>query len=530
MSTTVTTTMPATIRPGDVPAEVDVVVIGAGHNSLACAAYLASAGLEVLVLEAEAQPGGNTRTEQLTLPGYANDSCSSAHVVIQNNPLIRDDELGLVSKYGLTYLKTDPAVVMPQEDGEVLVIHRDLSGTVDEIARWSSADARAFEAMIVEWRDQLAPVHGRWNSLSPLGDGDAANRYRELHAVSAWDVVHKTFEHPVVRAFALWMGMANIQDPRKPGTGYLPAALTAGRIAHGWTTPVGGSQALPNALIRLIKDHGGHVACSAPVVSVLADSSGARGVRIANGQEVRARRAVVAGGHLAALGKMLEGTEETADLRKARENWRPGLSVAAVHAALRSDLAFGPAGISAAAAGFATPEGIVAHLDRFGEGDYYTSDPWLLIVNQTAVDPSRGPGDGGGTFKILTIAPWELSGDRKWADVKDEYGAAVVDFVGRRCVGLSRDDILFMRTESPLDVAAHNPQNLLGSCHGGEFSSEEDGIAPGWRRFDTDVPGLFLTGSTSHPGGSVSGWPGRNTARVVLQAVGIDPARVMGGR
>jgi phytoene dehydrogenase-like protein len=529
MSTTVATTAPTTIRPEDVPAEVDVVLIGAGHNSLACAGYLARAGLEVLVLEAEAQPGGNTRTEQLTLPGYANDSCSSAHVVIQNNPLIKDDELDLVSKYGLAYLRTDPAVVMPQQDGELLVIHRDLSGTVDEIARWSSADARAFEAMIVEWRDHLAPVHRRWNSLSPLGDGDAANRYRELHAISAWDVVHETFEHPVVRAFALWMGMANIQDPRKPGTGYLPAALTAGRIAHGWTTPAGGSQALPNALIRLINDHGGRVACSAPVVSVLAGSSGARGVRIANDREVRARRAVVAGGHLAVLGKMLEGTAETADLRKARETWRPGLSVAAIHAALRSNLAFGAAGIASAAAGFATPEGIAAHLDRFREGDYYVSDPWLLVVNQTAVDASRGPGDGGATFKILTIAPWELSGGRKWADVKDEYGAAVVDVVRRRCAGLSEDDILFMRTDSPLDVAAHNPQNLLGSCHGGEFWSE-DGIEPGWRRFDTDVPGLFLTGSTSHPGGSVSAWPGRNAARAVLQSLGIDPARVMGDR
>jgi phytoene dehydrogenase-like protein len=528
MSTTVTTAVPSTIRPEDVPAEVDVVVIGAGHNSLACAAYLARAGLEVLVLEAEAQPGGNTRTEQLTLPGYANDSCSSAHVVIQGNPLIRDDELDLISKYGLTYLRTDPAVVMPQEDGEVLVVHRDLAGTVDEIARWSGADARAFEAMIVEWRDNLAAVHRRWNSLSPLGDDDAANRYRELHAVSAWDLVHETFEHPVVRSFALWMGMANIQDPRKPGTGYLPAALAAGRIAFGWTTPVGGSQALPNALIRLINDHGGRVACSAPVVSVLAGSGGVRAVRIASGQEVRARRAVVAGGHLAALGTMLEGTEETADLRKARETWRPGLSVAVVHAVLRSDLTFGSAGIASAAAGFATPEGIVAHLDRFKAGEYDASDPWLLVVNQTAVDPSRGPGDGGGTLKILTIAPWELTGGRTWADVKDEYGAALIDVVRRRCEGLSADDILFVRAESPLDVAAHNPQNLLGSCHGGEFWLE-DGIAPGWRRFETDVPGLFLTGSTSHPGGSVSGWPGRNTARAVLQSVGIDPARVMGG-
>ena len=90
------------------PDEVDVVVIGAGHNGLICAAYLAQAGLEVCVLEAQDVVGGNTVTEELTLPGFLHDSCSSAHVLIQSNPLIRDDELGLLSTYGLRYLSHRP--------------------------------------------------------------------------------------------------------------------------------------------------------------------------------------------------------------------------------------------------------------------------------------------------------------------------------------------------------------------------------------------------------------------------------------
>ena len=121
----------------DLPDEVDVVVIGAGHNALVCAGYLAAAGVQVTVLEAAAGPGGNTRTEELTLPGFAHDSCSSAHVLVQANPLIADDELGLQSRYGLEYVLTDPAVVLPQPDGDSLVMHRDLEATVDELARWS---------------------------------------------------------------------------------------------------------------------------------------------------------------------------------------------------------------------------------------------------------------------------------------------------------------------------------------------------------------------------------------------------------
>ena len=84
-----------------------------------------------------------------------------------------------------------------------------------------------------------------------------------------------------------------------------------------------------------------------------------------------------------------------------------------------------------------------------------------------------------------------------------------------------------MRTESPVDVAAHNPHNLGGSCHGGEFLIDGR-IVPGWMRYDTDIPGLFLTGSTTHPGGSVSGRPGRNAARTVLRSLGLDPLTVMG--
>ncbi len=509
------------------PAQADVVIIGAGHNSLVAAAYLARSGLEVVVLEANDRPGGNTRTEELTLPGFAHDSCSSAHVLIQSNPLIRDDELGLVQEYGLDYLATDPAVVLPQPDGDLLVMHRDLEATAAELARWSSADARAFEELIGAWRGGLAAAHGRWSSHLPQPDDETAGRYLELRRRSAWDVVHETFSHPVVRSFMLWLAMATIQDPRRAGTGFLPSSLAAGRLDFGWTTPVGGSQALPDALIRIIEKHGGHVVCGAPATGVVTDGDRATGVRIADGTEIRARRAVVAGGHVTKLPAMLEGRAPTADLDRARATWRPGLSVLAVHAALRDDLRFGPDGLPSAAAGLGTADGIVRHLDRFAAGEWDAEDPWLLVVNQTAVDPTRRPADGGGTFKILTVAPYELAGGRSWAEEKDEYGARIVELARRSSTGLDPSDILAIRTESPLDVAAHNPQNVGGSCHGGEFVVDGEVLA-GWQRYDTDVPGLFLTGACVHPGGSVSGRPGRNAARTVLTSLGLDPLDVMG--
>lgn len=509
----------------DLPERAEVVVVGAGHNSLVAAAYLARSGLEVLVLEAAPTVGGNTRTEELTLPGFAHDSCSSAHVLIQNNPLVRDDELGLVAEQGLRYLTTDPAVVMPQPDGDMLVMRPDLAATAAELARWSSRDARAFEAMVRAWRGGLGAAHGRWSSALPQPDDDTTRTYLALRARSAWDVVHETYEHPVVRSFVLWLAMATIQDPRRPGTGFLPSSLAVGRLDHGWTTPVGGSQALPDALVRVVAGHGGRVVCSATVSGYVTDGDRVTGVRVGD-RTVAADRAVVTGGHLAVVADQVVGGAPSPDLLEARDTWRPGLSVLAVHAALRGDLSFGDAGVAGAAAGFGTADGMARHLDRCAAGEADADDPWLLVVNQTLVDPSRVAGTGG-TFKILTVAPWRRADGRDWADTKDEHGAALVDLVRQRARGLGELDILSVRTESPVDVAAHNPQNLGGSCHGGEFLVDGR-VLPGWPRYDTGLAGLFLTGSTTHPGGSVSGRPGRNAARTVLTALGLDPLDVMG--
>jgi phytoene dehydrogenase-like protein len=329
----------------------------------------------------------------------------------------------------------------------------------------------------------------------------------------------------VVRSFVLWMAMATIQDPRRPGTGFLPSSLAAGRVDFGWTTPLDGSQALPDALVRVIEAHGGRVVCSAPVTSVGTDYSGVRSVSTADGRTVQVGRAVVAGGHLALLAGMLTGASPSADLVSASHAWRPGLSVLAVHAALPSDLAFGSGGIASTAAGYGTAAGMARHVDRHNAGELESEDPWLLVVNQTVADPDRAP--AGATFKILTIAPYELADGRPWADVKDFYGERLVSLVAERCSGLDAADILSMRTESPVDVAGHNPHNLGGSCHGGEFLLDGRVVA-GWMRYDTDIPGLFVTGATTHPGGSVSGRPGRNAARTVLRSLGLDPLSVMG--
>ncbi|MGH8868660.1 MAG: phytoene desaturase family protein [Actinomycetes bacterium] len=506
----------------------DVVVVGGGHNALVCAAYLAEAGLEVVVLEARDVLGGDTVTEELTLPGWRHDSCASAHVVLQSNPLVRDDELGLLSRYGLRYVHTDPAFVMPLED-DAVVVHRDLDATAAELGRWSPEDAVALQRMMAEWSDGLGAAHARWSAGLPPGEDDASRRYEALRSRSAWEVVHATFTHPVARAFATWLAFATIQPPERPGTGALPAALTNGRLTYGWTTPVGGSGALPSALAAHLADHGGRVLTEAEVSCLVTASARVTGVRTVDGRVFHARSAVVSSAHLASLPAMLDPVPD--DVARAASAWRPGLALFAVHLALRGDVRYrgrdGP--LRAAAGALGSPEGLRRQVSGCLAGRAEVDDPWLLVASPTPVDPGRAP-DGGGIAKLLTPAPARLTRGRAWSeDTTEAYAECLIAHVRERVDGLDPDDVLGVVAESPDGLARRNPHNLEGSCHGGEFDLGARGVLPGWPSPRTSVPGLYLTGATTHPGGSVSGRPGRNSARCVLGDLGIDPETVMAG-
>ena len=504
--------------------EVDVVVVGAGHNALVCASYLAEAGLRVTVLEGRDVIGGNTVTEELTLPGWHHDSCSSAHVVIQSNPLLLNDELSLKSKYGLRYVVTDPAAVFPFEDDDALIVHSDIEATAIEFERFSSRDADALRLMMKDWDDGLKVAHANFQAGLPLPDDEWSTRYEGLRARSAWDVIHVTFEHPVIRRAITWLAFATIQPPEREGTGALPAAIVAGRLKFGWTTPVGGSGALPDALRAHLEDHGGTVVTGAWVERFLIEDGRCVAVATSDGRTYRASKAVVTSSHVSSLPSALESP--SAMVAHAATQWQPGLSVFAVHFALRDHVTYrsNHGSMTSVAAGLGSPEGLRRQVTAALDGRVDVDDPWLLMVDSTVVDPSRAP---GATFKFLTIAPMLFDGHEWTDDETTAYAKNLLTFARRFVQGLDDANILAMRCESPTTIAQHNLANVGGSCHGGEFHLEDGSTIPGWPEFRTDIPGLYLTGSTSHPGGSVSGRPGRNTARVLLEDLGIDATTFM---
>ncbi len=522
----------------------DVVVAGAGHNSLVAAAYLARAGLRCLVLEARHDIGGDTSSAELTRPGFRHDSCSTAHNLIQGGPIVRDDELGLAA-HGLEYLHPDPVVHVPFPDGAWLTMWRDEERTAAEFARFSARDAAAYRRMMAGY-GQIAPVISR-RRYTPAGQGEPASRvlagqpdgerWLRADAMSAWDVISQEFEDDHVRAFMLWLSFMTMQPPGRPGTGLLAYSIPFGRQRHSWTLPRGGSAALPTALARVIESHGGVILTDTRVTALVLERGRCAGVETAAGERYLAARAVLSTIHVKHLAAMAPARAWGADFLAGVRTWRAGISMFVTHYATTRAPRF-PAGreyIQPVAAG--TPQSAARMLRLAGDffaGRIASEDPVLLVLCPTVADPSRAP-EGAHTLKVVGFQPYELpGGPAGWDERKDAVAAANLAALRGYAPGLTDDVILGSSVHSPLDLERLNAHNWHGSCHGGEAGSAQDGPAPpvpGWAGHRMPIPGLYQTGATTYPGGSVSGAPGRNAAAVLLADLGSSlTAAIAAGR
>jgi len=162
-------------------------------------------------------------------------------------------------------------------------------------------------------------------------------------------------------------------------------------------------------------------------------------------------------------------------------------------------------------------------LEAFRAGRLELDDPVVLALTPTVIDPSRAPA-GKHTFKLISFLPYELAeGPDHWDDVKDEVADRLVESVAALTTNVSPAIVLGRAVASPLDLERRNPANWRGSCHGGASTPDQSGWyrpVEGWSSYRTPVDGLYQTGACTHPGGSVSGLPGRNCAAVLLADLG----------
>jgi phytoene dehydrogenase-like protein len=205
------------------------------------------------------------------------------------------------------------------------------------------------------------------------------------------------------------------------------------------------------------------------------------------------------------------------DFLAGLDEWKPGVSMFVTHYATTEPPQFGD--ITAVASGTADS---VERLLRVGydvrRGAAATDDPPLLVVCATVADPDRAP-NGQHTLKIIGFHPYELA-EGDWDDIKDDVSRANLEHLRRYAPNMTDETLLATLVKSPVDLERLNMHNWHGSCHGGEMSQSQSGAlrpAPGWAEHRLPIAGLYQTGSTTHPGASVSAGPGRNAAAVMLK-------------
>ena len=235
--------------------DTDIIAIGSGHNGLVAAAYMAQAGKKVLVLERNAWFGGGVVTRELTVPGFRHDQHSMAHIFIQGNPLLKNDDLGLKSKFGLRYVFPEMPMMSVFEDGTTLGMYRDRERTVADIAKFSKKDAEAFRKLadmaatfLPMIQSQLysppAPVGASFALMDQSREGRDLMRLQQL---SCHDLLTGMFEHEkVIMHFGRIAG-ENLVSPDEKATGMGPFVFVGFLEAYGIGVPIGGSAALTDA-------------------------------------------------------------------------------------------------------------------------------------------------------------------------------------------------------------------------------------------------------------------------------------------
>lgn len=512
----------------------DAVVVGAGPNGLVAANLLADAGWRVLVLEAQPTPGGAVRSAELAAPGFVADVASSCYPLAVASPVMRALDL---EQHGVRWSHAPFALAHPTPQGTVFVDPGDPDATTLSIDAFAPGDGAVWQRLFGLWQragsDVLAAL------LSPFPPVQEALRAARTLGTELLTFVRLAWWslQRVAREFRgaggpLLLGgnMAHtdlsVSAPTGAFYGWLLACLAQ---QVGFPVVAGGAGNLTDALVRRLESRGGTVRCDARVTRVVLDDRRARGVVLADGTEVRARRAVLADTSAPALYLELIGRDRLpTQHRRALGRFRWD------HATVKVDWALDePVPWSAAPARRACTIHLVDSLDDLrlvGEQlarGRVPARPFVIVGQTTTADPSRSPA-GTEAAWAYTHVPQRVRGDAGDAGITGDWqggdGERVADRIEaeleRRAPGF-RARIRARHVLTPVSLQALDV-NLVGGAVGGGTSAVRQQLfwrpVPGWSGgVRTPFVGLYLASAGAHPGGGVHGACGANAARAALR-------------
>jgi phytoene dehydrogenase-like protein len=511
----------------------DIISIGSGHNGLVAAAYLAALGKKVLVVERNQWFGGGVVTRELTVPGFRHDQHSMAHIFIQANPLLRNDELGLKEKYGLKYVVPDLPMMSVFEDGQTLGVYRDRDRTCEEIAKYSKKDAEAYRWLADKAAGYLPMITASlYTAPAPLGAGyammDQSREGRELWRymqMSTHDLLCEIFESDRVRMHFGRVAGENLVSPDEKSTGMGIFVFIGFLEAYGIGVPVGGSGKLTDALIASIESNGGEARAGVDIERVLVRNGRAAGVVAADGTEIEATDAVVGAIHPHDLGDMVEGLPEEL-IQDAEKTQISETACITIHAALNEPLRFRAGDHVRAVMIELLPneyDTMRKSFDNLRYGDL-SEYPLVGLGSLTMFDPSRVP-EGKATMHVWDYVPFERKDGRSWDDCKLEYAARMLEHMQKFIENVGDDNIIRFHCDSPLDMERTSASFRRGDLHGIAATTYQYGAhRPTPDLGQNVVPGcdrLYLVGPFQHPGGGVFG-AGRAAAQRAAEDLGLD--------
>lgn len=522
--------------------EIDVIIVGAGHNGLVAASYLARAGRSVLVVEGRDAVGGASVTEEL-FPGFRFSSVAGGCGYLSPE-VVADLKL---ESHGLEVVPADPVVFAPRPDGSRLCIWRDTARTVEEIRRFSEADARRYPDFVALMR-RLADVVGGLMRITPpdipeisfrdllalrplagpvrrLGRQNVSELLRVL-PMPVSDLLEEWFESDALKAAIAGSAVRDITwGPREAGTAYTLLyqwALSDGLFRSSGAVR-GGMGSLAAALAVSARSFGVEIRTGARVRRIAISEDRATGVELEGGEEIHARAVVSSADPRTTFLELLDVTQLPQSFVRHVRNIKFRGSAARVHLALNGlpefsalpggDVAAHLCGAIQIAPSVDSIQRAYDHV-KYGEA---SERPFLDVEIPTLLDPDLAP-EGRHVLSITAkYAPYHLRGT-SWEERRESFLEAVIDTLAEYAPKL-RDVILHRAILTPVDLEARYglPE---GSGHHGEITLDQFfhmRPVPGYAQYATPVAGLWVCGAGAHPGGGITGVPGRNAARAILK-------------
>lgn len=515
----------------------DAVIIGAGHNSLACATHLTARGWKVGVFERAAVPGGAVKSGEYTLPGFTHDWAAMNLSLFAGSPFHQAYGDALAAR-GLAFAPVSQCFSTAFPDGRWLGIGTDRGENIARIAAFSQRDAQTWARLSDRFMEDAGPIFGLLGSamkVSSLGKlalsnlslkrvGSTLDLARFLmQSPRSW--LEETFESDHVRALLGAWGMHLDFAPDVAGGALFPYLEAMANQAFGMVLGKGGAQTVTDALVAQIGAGGGKVQCGAEVVRILRDRGAATGIELADGTVVTARKAVIAN---VAPGALMRLAGDTGDARYdsglVRFAHAPGTMM--IHLAM-DDLPAWRAG--EALRRFAYVH-LAPSLDQMArtyaqaKAGLLPDEPVIVVGQPTVADPGRAPQGKHVLWLQVRMAPGVIRGDSAgriaatdWSDAAEPFAERVLGIVEAHAPGF-RKLILGQRIVTPRDLEADNP-NLVGGDQvcGSHHLSQHFLFRPvrGFADGTTPVRGLYHTGAAVWPGGGTGAGSGFLLARAL---------------